>query len=105
VAESIFTQCRASDFVFRYGGEEFLVVLIEASAASAFETAERLRQKISVQQFQLPDGGMQNITLSIGVSTFNGHPDFSHLIETADQALYKAKRNGRNRTEVAIPLA
>lgn len=45
VAESIFTQCRASDFVFRYGGEEFVVVLIEASAASAFETPEWLRQK------------------------------------------------------------
>lgn len=105
VAESIFTQCRASDFVFRYGGEEFLVVLIEASASTAYETAERLRQKISVQQFLLPDGGVQNITLSIGVSTFNGHPDFSHMIETADQALYKAKRNGRNRTEVAVPLA
>lgn len=105
VAESIFTQCRASDFVFRYGGEEFLVVLIEASAKTAFETAERLRQKIAGQQFSLPDGGTQNITLSVGVSTFNGHPDFSHLIETADQALYKAKANGRNRTEAAVPLA
>lgn len=105
VAESIFTLCRASDFVFRYGGEEFLVVLIEANAATAFDTAERLRQKISAQQFLLPDGDTQNITLSIGVSTFNGHPDFSHLIETADQALYEAKRNGRNRTEIAAPLS
>ncbi|WP_255560482.1 GGDEF domain-containing protein [Pseudochrobactrum sp. Wa41.01b-1] len=105
VAESIFTHSRASDFVFRYGGEEFLVVLIEASAKTALETAEKLRLKIAGQQFSLPDGGSQNITLSIGVSTFNGHPDFSHLIKTADQALYQAKQNGRNRTEVAIPLS
>ena len=104
VAESIFIHCRANDFVFRYGGEEFLVVLIEAGSAAAFETAERLRQHISGQKFTLPDGGTKNITLSAGVSTFNGHPDFSHLIKTADQALYKAKQNGRNRTEVAAPL-
>lgn len=105
VAENIFTATRTNDFVFRYGGEEFLVVLIEAGADMARETAERLRQKISDQKFILPDGTTAAITLSVGVSTFNGHPDFTHLIKTADQALYKAKQNGRNRTEIAVPFS
>lgn len=104
VAETIFSTCRASDFVFRYGGEEFLVVLIEADTISALENAERLRKNIEAQQIIMPDGSMAFVTLSIGVSTFNGHPDFTHLIETADQALYSAKKKGRNRSEVAVPL-
>ena len=104
VAETIFSTCRASDFVFRYGGEEFLVVLIEADTIAALESAERLRKSIEAQKIVLPDGSVASVTLSIGVSTFNGHPDYTHLIETADQALYTAKKHGRNRCEVAVPL-
>ncbi len=105
IAEIILSNSRTSDFVFRYGGEEFLVVLIEADTDCAFDNAERLRKRIESQPITLPDGTVTSVTLSIGISTFNGHPDYSHLIETADQALYKAKQNGRNRSEIATVFA
>jgi diguanylate cyclase len=45
------------------------------------------------------------VTLSIGIATFNGHPDYTHLVDAADQALYRAKQSGRNRCETEVPLA
>lgn len=105
VAEIILSCSRSSDFVFRYGGEEFLIILIEADQHCAVENAERLRKRIESQPLTLPDGSVLSVTLSIGVSVFNGHPDYNHLIEAADQALYKAKQNGRNRTEIATVFA
>ncbi len=105
VAEAILSFCRSSDFVFRYGGEEFLVALVEADGKKAFRVAEELRQRITRQPLNLPDGDRQRVTLSIGIATFNGHPDYSHLIDAADRALYRAKRAGRNRCESGAPLS
>lgn len=105
VAEAILSLCRPSDFVFRYGGEEFLVALVEADENKAFTIAEELRRQIAQQPLNLPDGARQSVTLSIGVAAFNGHPDYSHLVNAADRALYRAKQAGRNRCEKEVPLA
>lgn len=105
VAETILSLCRPSDFVFRYGGEEFLVALVEADADKAFAIGEELRRQIAQQPMKLPDGAHQSVTLSIGVAAFNGHPDYSHLVNAADRALYRAKQGGRNRCEKEVPLA
>lgn len=105
VAEAILSLCRSSDFVFRYGGEEFLVALVEADADRAFAIGEELRKQIAQQPMNLPDGACQSVTLSIGVAAFNGHPDYSHLVNAADRALYRAKQGGRNRCEREAPLA
>ena len=105
VAETILSLCRPSDFVFRYGGEEFLVALVEANEQKAFAIAEELRVRISSQAMNLPDGAQQKVTLSIGVASFNGHPDYSHLVDAADKALYRAKQAGRDRCEKETPLA
>ena len=89
---------RDQDQIFRLGGEEFLVLLPEAEQTTAMMVAERIR--LSVRQLDLagvaPDA---RITVSLGVSTKSAQlpADFSQLMELADQALYAAKRDGRDR--------
>jgi two-component system cell cycle response regulator len=93
---------RAVDVVARYGGEEFVVVLPETSGAGAEAFAERLRELIEGQAFVASRGRAIRLTTSIGVSSF---PDFGvesveDLLTKADQALYRAKSEGRNRVRV-----
>jgi diguanylate cyclase (GGDEF)-like protein/PAS domain S-box-containing protein len=92
---------RQSDIVARYGGEEFVAILINAGKEEAKETAERIRIIIAETPFlnekEQPNG---DLTVSIGVATFS--PPIStltDLIREADNALYRAKRAGRNRVE------
>jgi diguanylate cyclase len=101
-AETLLNCVRASDFVFRYGGEEFLIVLVETDREEAMEVAERIRQQIASQSVPLPSKSSLNVTLSLGVATYEGHPDYQYLINAADHALYSAKKQGRNRTAVAV---
>lgn len=101
VAEEILSAVRSSDFVFRYGGEEFLVMFAETDLPEATRVAERLRQKLADQSFQIPDQGAIALTVSIGVASFEGHPDYEYLIRRADEALYQAKNSGRDRVVVA----
>jgi len=96
-AELILDAVRASDFVFRYGGEEFLVVLAETPLRLAVVLAERLRQQFSQRQLLLPDENPIQVTISAGVASYDGHPDYEYLIRKADDALYQAKESGRNR--------
>lgn len=98
VAEAVMDSVRLNDFVFRYGGEEFLITLVETDAEGAVEVADRIRQRLAALTLRLPNGGMPRVTASIGVATYGGHPDFNLMIEAADRALYEAKRLGRNRT-------
>lgn len=88
---------RATDFVFRYGGEEFLIVLVESDHDRALTIAERIRQQIAAKPAAISNAGQIPFTMSIGVATFEGHPDYQYLIDAADKALYRAKESGRNR--------
>jgi diguanylate cyclase (GGDEF)-like protein len=91
---------RASDLCVRHGGEEFLVILPGDSATQAFEGAERIRNEVA--QLEVPlDGGIESITVSIGIATFDGIESGGQLIARADAALYRAKQNGRNRSIAA----
>ncbi|MGO1246028.1 MAG: GGDEF domain-containing protein [Oceanisphaera sp.] len=96
VANLVAGAVRSSDFVFRYGGEELLVVLVEVSAANALKIAQNIRTKLMESQLKLPNNNTQQVTMSGGVATFDGHPDYEHLINRADKALYGAKSMGRN---------
>lgn len=100
IAEVIMDNVRLSDFVFRYGGEEFLVALVETPESRGVEIAERIRTQFLAHQLQLPDGNVLTSTVSIGVATHRGHPDYAYLVDIADKALYRAKAGGRNRIEV-----
>lgn len=94
-----FQSCiRASDFVGRYGGEEFLIVLSDCDGRGALERAEQLRCEIESRPIVL-DGGSLNITCSFGVSCAHDSKDCDQLVREADNALYRAKRLGKNRVE------
>ena len=100
VAERLRVQLRAADVVARYGGEEFLAVLTGATGAYALAVADRLCASIAEEPVRA-EGKVLPITVSIGVAV--GGPGISagRLIEAADQAMYRAKRGGRNRTYLA----
>lgn len=89
---------RSDDVFGRFGGEEFLVLLPDASKKEASQMAERIRSNISSYSIPLPDGDkFVSITVSIGVSTFpNDASNIDDVLKTADQAMYTAKKNGRN---------
>lgn len=101
VAEIIMRTVRLGDFVFRYGGEEFCILLVEADARRAGTIAERLRAAIEEADIPLGDGPSLRVTASLGIAQFDGHPDYTRLVEAADQALYRAKHTGRNRVMAA----
>lgn len=88
---------RAPDRAFRYGGEEFCLLLCDADVAAARTLAERTRAEI-MRPF---DGTMRALTASFGVSAWQPEDTFDTLFRRADRALYAAKRGGRNRVETA----
>lgn len=93
---------RAYDSIGRYGGEEFMIILPECSPESAAAFAERLRTSISDEKMNTSEG-LIPVTISLGVATSgsNGTRDVHSLVKAADRALYRAKKNGRNRVEAA----
>jgi two-component system cell cycle response regulator len=90
---------RAVDVVARYGGEEFVVVLPETGAAGAAAFAERLRELVELHPFTRGTEGTLHLTASIGVASYPapGIDSAEDLLASADQALYRAKADGRNR--------
>jgi len=88
---------RASDFAGRWGGEEFLVAVPQADAATAEALVERLREAIAGSSFDAIAPGLR-VTFSAGVAECAPGDDLQAAIERADRALYRAKRGGRDRT-------
>jgi two-component system, cell cycle response regulator len=90
---------RNIDLACRYGGEEFVLVMPETDKAVATMVAERLRRRIAAEPFSI-EGGTQSleVTISIGIAAAAGANDSAAaILKRADQALYRAKRDGRNR--------
>jgi two-component system cell cycle response regulator len=90
---------RGSDLACRYGGEEFIVVMPETEPGVAAVVAERLRQVVADEPFLIAQGSRRiDLTLSIGIATLAESGEaVAAVIKRADQALYRAKSNGRNR--------
>jgi diguanylate cyclase (GGDEF)-like protein len=105
IVAPIQAELRQSDVIGRYGGEEFIVLLSSASAAAAHPIAERIRERVAsvrVEGFGEPI----RLTCSIGVAASDTLGVWGkHLIARADEAVYAAKRSGRNRVQMAEALA
>lgn len=97
LADVLLRNVRSSDIAVRYGGEEFLLALIDTSADMALKVAEKVRAEVEATKIPLP-GGMLQKTISIGVADFPGDSEtIWQVVKFADVALYAAKTAGRNR--------
>jgi diguanylate cyclase (GGDEF)-like protein len=103
-AEHLTSEARASDFVARYGGEEFAVILPGSTPGAALAFAERVRLRVETHPVDF-EGAAIPLTVSAGVATGRSRDSVESLLAYADQALYRAKRGGRNRVDVWGPRA
>jgi diguanylate cyclase (GGDEF)-like protein len=102
IAQLVKDSMREVDVAARYGGEEFVVILPETDAKGALQVAERIRAGAEEGRFEGLAGEMVRKTVSIGVATYPANASTQpELIEAADQAMYAAKRSGRNCVRVA----
>ena len=87
---------RAMDSAYRYGGEEFTVILPETNGAEAHTVAERIRQKIGSEPHTPESAENITVTISVGVTEYINGEDASAFVQRADQAMYTSKKKGRN---------
>ena len=99
IADTITQTCRQTDYVGRYGGEEFLIILTQTNEQQAKELAERIRKNISALSSFSPLllQSECSISCSIGIATLTEDHNIHALIKRADEAVYNAKHGGRNR--------
>ena len=96
VASLLAASIRPYDQVFRYGGEEFVLCLPNADARTAWAIVERLRLKVAGWSVPVKNGQHVRLTVSAGVAPLDAEQGVDSALDTADTALYAAKRNGRN---------
>lgn len=102
IATLIRRNIRNTDVAGRYGGEEFIIILPQADLSSALVVAERIRVVIENAEMKDSAGDVFAITVSQGLSGWEPGKDVHSLISRADEALYTAKENGRNRVEISL---
>jgi|GEM_PF-621725 len=100
VAASVQDSLRTSDLVFRYGGEEFVVILSGVQLENAAKLAEKVRKGVE-KDYYIDKERKMKVTVSLGVACVKEGDTELSLFERADKALYEAKRKGRNQVEVA----
>jgi diguanylate cyclase (GGDEF)-like protein len=102
VAAIIRATVRDVDLVFRFGGDEFVVLLIEAESATGLRTAIRIQERIQASKFVVAKDAIARVTSSIGVAAFPEHADEKdRLIAVADECMYESKRRGKNQCVLA----
>ena len=103
VAAILDSGARNADLAARYGGEEFALLAPETDLIGATKLADRLRADLEAATIELPDGGTLSVTGSFGVAIKGTLQRPEELVAAADEALYEAKRNGKNRIVAADP--
>jgi diguanylate cyclase (GGDEF)-like protein len=103
VAAILDSGARNADLAARYGGEEFALLAPETDLLGATKLADRLRADLEAAKVELPDGNEISVTASLGVAVKGTLQRPEQLVAAADEALYEAKRNGKNRVVAADP--
>ena len=101
-SQIIKTCLRANDSAYRYGGEEFTVILPETTGDEAKTVAQRIRASLEAEKYKPIPGKVARITISIGVTQCYPKEELSTFIRRADKAMYLSKENGRNRVSVLL---
>ena len=96
LAEILGNSVRRVDFVARYGGEEFIVIIPNTSIAGAMNLAEKIRRQVEKMRFH-HNGRQVDVTISCGLAEARSGDSVENLFKRADDALYQAKKSGRNR--------
>src|SRR5690606_5016706 len=109
MAKVLKSQLRESDLVYRYGGDEFIVLLPDTSLELTKRVAVRINEKVKSETFKITDGPDYNLSLSIGIGRFpEDAKDAKSIINFADEMMYLSKKSGRGKvfhvTEVAQEL-
>ena len=104
VSRTILEEIRKGDFLSRYGGEEFVIILPETKKVRAIELADRLRMNIEDLDVGIDQGRHIKVTASFGVASLGNDSNKESILKEADAFLYKAKANGRNRVMPQIKL-
>ena len=91
VSAKIKNQLSKDDYIIRWGGEEFIIILVDYSTDKALELAEKLRSDV-----EQSDNGICPITISMGLCKYNKNETYHQCVDKADKALYYAKNHGRN---------
>lgn len=97
IAQTIKSCLRKLDSAYRYGGEEFTVILPETSGEEAHTVAQRIKSALKAEKFIPQKGKEANITISIGVTEYYPGEQLSEFIQRADKAMYRSKEKGRNK--------
>lgn len=97
IGKIIQSSLRKMDSAYRYGGEEFTIILPETTAEEAISVAPRIQVGLKKTRFQPADGKLVGITMSIGVTEYCPGEGISTFVRRADRAMYMSKNNGRNR--------
>ena len=100
ISETLQKNSKGSDYAFRIGGEEFLLLLVDTDVEAARKTAESIRYDIEQGLLTSTQGQNFNLTVSLGCVAYDGHPDYQKFLDAADEALYAAKNAGRNQVYV-----
>ena len=87
---------RTMDSAYRYGGEEFTIILPETTGEEAKNVAHRIRTSVEIENFLPESGDIVNITISIGVTEYFKKEQLATVIQRADRAMYNSKAKGRN---------
>ena len=102
IGDLIRSHLRLIDYAFRYGGDEFVLVLPQTPKDRALQVVQRLKELLTAKPFEAGDGILVNVTASFGIATYPEDGDTRKaLIAGADQAMYAAKGRGRNRIDLA----
>ncbi|WP_104488874.1 diguanylate cyclase [Acinetobacter indicus] len=101
MAEVLLESSKGSDYAFRVGREEFLLLLVDSDWNRAQMIAETIRRRVEDTPIRSAEGESFKFTVSIGAVQYDGHPDYQRFLDAADAALYSAKNAGRNQVYLA----